>query len=467
MAEKNPRQAEKGEPSASFLKTLETENRQNPSLFHDASKCTRCGRCAIQCQKIQGLSPMEFEEGSHRWKYCPTLSHGPNRAFCVYCGQCALACPTGAISEKSSLQEVKNAIADSSKFVIVQTAPAVRASLGETQGMPAGSLITGKVVAALRRLKFDKVLDTDFGADLTIMEEAQELVQRIEKNENLPLITSCCPAWVKYAEHFYPSLLNNISSCKSPHQMFGAIAKSYYAKKLGISPEEIIVVSIMPCTAKKFECLRPQMQNNGLRNVDYVLTTRELGKWLSEEKIELRSLPDEFYDDLLGASSGAGAIFGATGGVMEAALRAAAEKIEGKKIESVEYSQVRGEEGIREATVQLGGKTLNLAIAHGLKNSKKLLEDIKNKKSKYHFIEIMACPGGCVGGGGQPIPTNVQIVKKRKLALYHQDAILPLRKPQENPQIISLYKEFLGEPGSKKAHELLHTTYGERKSGRI
>jgi len=467
VAEENPGQKKKIEPSASFLKILEAENRQNPSLCHDASKCTRCGRCAIQCQKIQGLSPMEFEEGSHRWKVCPTLSHGPNRAFCVYCAQCSLACPTGAISEKSSLQEVKNAIADASKFVIVQTAPAVRASLGETQGMPAGSLITGKVVSALRRLKFDKVLDTDFGADLTIMEEAHELLQRLEKNQNLPLITSCCPAWVKYAEHFYPSLLNNISTCKSPHQMFGAIAKSYYAKKLNLSPEKITVVSIMPCTAKKFECLRPEMQNSGFRNVDYVLTTSELGKWLQEEKIELRALPDEFYDDLMGASSGAGAIFGASGGVMEAALRCASEKLEGKKIENPEFSQVRGEDGVREATVQAGGKTLNLAIAHGLKNSKKLLEDIKNKKSKYHFIEIMACPGGCAGGGGQPIPTNPEIVKKRKLALYHQDAILTLRKPQDNPQIISLYNEFLEEPGSKKAHELLHTTYGAREKGRI
>ncbi|MFH1307204.1 MAG: [FeFe] hydrogenase, group A [Candidatus Micrarchaeota archaeon] len=459
-----PKTPPKKTPTPAFVKRIEKISQSDPCLFHDVFKCTRCGRCAIACQKIQGLSPMEFDEGSHRWKFCPTISHGPNVAFCVYCGQCILACPNSTIMEKEHIQEVRNAISNPEKIVIAQTAPAIRASIGETQGMPPGTLLTGRMIAALRRLGFDKVLDTAFGADLTIMEEANELIERINSGKNLPMTTSCCPAWIRYVERFFPNLLSNVSSCKSPHQMFGTIAKTYYAKKHSLNPANIVVVSIMPCVAKKFECLRPEMNSSGYKDVDYVLTTRELGKMLNNANIKLHTLPDEFYDPVMGSASGGGTIFGATGGVMEAVLRTAADRLEGKELKKIEYSEVRGLEGVRKASVQLGGKKINIAIVHGLVNAKKLLEEVQKKKTNLHFIEIMACPGGCVGGGGQPIPTNPEIVKKRALAIYHQDAILPLRKSHKNPEIISLYKEFLSHPGSEKSHKLLHTKYRERKS---
>lgn len=451
-------------PTQEFLDNVSGINKKNPCLIHNPSACVRCGRCALACQKTQGLSPIEFEEGSHKWKYCPTLSHEENASFCVYCGQCALACPTGAIKERENIEDVKRAISDPSKIVIAQTAPAIRASLGETQGMPPGSLITGKVVCALRRLGFDKVMDTSFCADLTVMEEGSEFMQRLAQNRNLPILTSCCPAWIRYAEKFFPDMLANLSSCKSPHQMFGALAKTYYAKKNGADPKNIVVVSIMPCIAKKFECARSEMNSSGFRDVDFVLTTRELGKMLKEANIELRALPDEFFDSVMGSASGAGTIFGASGGVMEAALRTVADKIEGKDLPDIEYTQVRGIEGVRFSTVEIGSKKINVAIVHGLKNAKTLLEKVKAGEQKLHFIEIMACPGGCVGGGGQPIPTNPEIAKKRALALYHQDAILPLRKAHKNPEIISIYSEFLGTPGSEKAHKLLHTTYKKIES---
>ncbi|MFH0927794.1 MAG: [FeFe] hydrogenase, group A [Candidatus Micrarchaeota archaeon] len=452
------------EPTPAFIKKIEKINKENPCLIHDISSCVRCGRCAIACQKIQGLSPMEFEEGSHRWKFCPTISHSENAAFCVYCGQCILACPNGSIKEKEHINEVRAAISDPSKIVIAQTAPAVRASLGETQGMPAGSLITGKMVAALRRLGFDKVMDTAFAADLTIMEEGNEFIGRLEKNENLPLITSCCPAWVRYAEKFFPQMLPNLSSCKSPHQMFGAIAKTYYAKKSNLDPKNIVVVSIMPCIAKKFECSRPEMNSSGYKDVDYVLTTRELGKMLKEANIELRALPDEFFDHAMGAASGAGTIFGASGGVMEAALRTVADKLDTAELPKIDYEQVRGMDGTRTATIEINSKKINVAVVHGLKNAKALLEKVQSGEQKLHFIEIMACPGGCIAGGGQPIPTNPEIVKKRAAALYHQDLILPLRKSHKNPEIIALYNEFLQTPGSEKAHKLLHTIYAKREN---
>jgi len=448
-------------PTPDFLNKISQLNKINPCLIHNPSSCIRCGRCALACQKTQGLSPIEFEEGSHRWKHCPTLSHKENAAFCVYCGQCALACPNGSIKEKENIDDVRKAISAPSKIVIAQTAPAIRASLGETQGMPAGSLITGKMVCALRRLGFDKVMDTAFSADLTILEEGTEFIQRLEKNENLPLITSCCPAWILYAEKFFPQMLSNLSSCKSPHQMFGAIAKTYYAQKNNLNPKDIVVVSIMPCTAKKFECSRPEMNSSGFKDVDFVLTTRELGKMLKESDIELRTLPDEFFDPLMGSASGAGTIFGAAGGVMEAALRTVADKLEGADLPKIDYTKVRGLEGVKFATIEIKSKKINIAAVSGLKNAKAFLEKVQSGEQKLHFIEIMACPGGCIAGGGQPIPTNPEIAQKRAMALYHQDAILPLRKSHKNPEIISLYSEFLNSPGSQKSHKLLHTKYSK------
>ncbi len=353
-------------------------------------------------------------------------------------------------------------ISNPKKFVVVQTAPAVRAAIGEEFGMPPGSLVTGKMVAALRRLGFDKIFDTQFGADLTIMEEAYELVERIKNKGTLPIITSCSPGWIKYIEHFFPGCFKYLSTCKSPQQMFGAIAKTYYTNKINRKPEDMYVVSIMPCTAKKFEAKRPEMKDSGIQDVDAVLTTREAARMIKEAGIDFINLPDEEFDEPLGISTGAATIFGATGGVMEAALRTAYEVVTGKTLEKIEFDEVRGIEGLKKANVILNGLELKVAVAHGLSNAKILLEEIKKGESVYHFIEVMACPGGCLGGGGQPMPTNLEIRRKRATSIYREDESKFIRKSHENPAIITLYNEFLSKPLGKKSHHLLHTHYTKR-----
>jgi iron-only hydrogenase group A len=441
----------------------------SPSLCRDPSMCILCGKCITKCQGVQKIDAIGYSKRGHDCQICSYFNHPINEVACTFCGQCTNVCPTGAIKEKDYIHEVQEALNNSDKFVIVQTAPAVRASIGETQGMPAGSLVTGKLVAALRRLGFDRVLDTNFAADLTILEEGTEFIERLTNDGVLPMITSCSPGWINYIELFYPELIPHLSTCKSPQQMFGAIAKTYYAQKQNINPKDIIVVSIMPCTAKKYECQRDGMDSSGFADVDYVLTTRELGNWLNKEHIELRLLPDEFFDKLMGSSSGAGAIFGTTGGVMEAALRYAADVLENKDLQNVDYHPLRGLEGIKEAQLEIAGVKLKIAVAHGLDNAHNILEIIKKNPKKYDFVEIMACPGGCVGGGGQPIPTTKDIVQKRAMALYHQDTLLKLRKSHKNPEIQMLYSDFLQKPGSKMAHKLLHTHYKtkEKKIGQM
>ncbi len=432
------------------------------AIHRDNNKCILCGRCVQKCQDVQTVYAIGFGKRGYKTEIMPWSNHGLGDIACVQCGQCTNVCPSQAIMEKDYTGEVFDAIKDPKKIVIVQTAPSIRATLGETQGMPPGSLVTGKMVSALKKLGFDRVLDTNFAADLTIVEEGNELIQRIKNKGKLPMITSCSPGWVKFIEHFFPELLPHLSSCKSPQQMFGAIAKTYYAEKNKIDQSKIVSVSIMPCTAKKYEMNRPEMRSSGFKDVDYSITTRELGRMINKKGIRFEKLRDGKFDPLMGASTGAAAIFGATGGVMEAALRTAADILEGKDLKNIEYQGVRGLDGIKEATVEIAGMKLNVAVAHGLGNARKLLEAVKKDPSKYHFIEIMACPGGCVGGGGQPVPTTREVVKKRTEAIYQEDQGLPLRKSHKNPEIIKLYKDYLGEYGSEKAHHLLHTSYTKR-----
>jgi NADH-quinone oxidoreductase subunit G/NADP-reducing hydrogenase subunit HndD len=378
------------------------------------------------------------------------------------CGQCIHACPVGAIAERNDTEKVYRALADPSKHVVVQTAPATRVSIGEELGFPPGRIFTGQLVAALRRLGFDKVMDTDFTADLTIIEEGHELLKRIEEGGPLPLITSCSPGWIKFGEHFFPDLLEYVSTCKSPQQMFGALVKTYYARQAGIDPKDIFSVSLMPCTAKKFEAGRPEMTSSGYQDVDVVLTSRELGRMIREAGIDFGNLPDEEHDAPMGISTGAAAIFGATGGVMEAALRTVYEVATGLDLPSIDFHEVRGLEGIKEAEVVLGDMKVRVGITHGLANAKRILEMVRDKEREYHFIEIMACPGGCVGGGGQPIPTNMEIRKIRGNALYVADRQLPLRKSHDNPAVKQLYEEFLMKPLGEVSHRLLHTHYTGR-----
>ena len=429
------------------------------AISRDNNKCILCGRCVQKCQDIQTVHAIGFEDRGHDTEVMPYFGHGLGEIACVQCGQCTNVCPSGAIVEKDYTKEIEEAIKDPKKVVVVQTAPSIRGTLGETQGMEPGSLVTGKMVTALQKLGFDKVLDTDFAADLTIVEEGTELIHRIKNKGKLPMITSCSPGWINFIEHFYPELLPHVSSCKSPQQMFGAIAKTYYADKIRVDPKDMISVSIMPCTAKKYECDRKEMKDSGFKDVDYSITTRELGRMISKAGIDFKGLHDGWYDPLMGSSSGAAAIFGASGGVMEAALRTAADILTGEDLQEFEYHGVRGLKRIKEATVNVSGMDINVAIAHGLGNARKLLEIVKKEPSRYHFIEIMACPGGCVGGGGQPVPTDSEVIKKRSEALYDQDSQLALRKSHKNPEIIQLYSDFLGDFGGEKAHKLLHTSY--------
>lgn len=435
----------------------------SPSVIRDPEKCILCQRCIRVCHEMQSVGTLSASGRGWDTAIGPAMGKKLVEAVCVNCGQCINRCPTGALKAKDPAPQVWAALADPSKHVVVQTAPAVRASIGEEFGMPAGSRVTGEMVSALRALGFDKVFDTDFTADLTIMEEGSELIERVKTGGVLPQLTSCSPGWIKFIEHFYPELLPHVSSCKSPQQMFGALAKTYYAEKVGVDPKNIVVVSIMPCAAKKFECDRPEMADSGFKDVDYVLTTREVAGMMREAGIDLPNLPKGEFDSPLGMSTGAGVIFGNTGGVMEAALRTGYALLTGIELEDVNITAVRGMEGVREAEVPVGDITLKAAVAHGLANAREVLEGIKSGRfADYHFIEIMCCPGGCIGGGGQPQPTSEEIRKKRAEAIYDEDEAMTIRKSHENPAVAALYKEFLGEPLSHKSHDLLHTHYTSR-----
>ncbi len=440
----------------------------SPSIVRDNNKCVLCRRCVNMCKNIQTVGAIDTVNRGFKTQIACAFEKSLNAVSCVNCGQCIAVCPVGALREKDSTDEVWSALADSGKHVVVQTAPAVRAALGEEFGMKMGTPVTGKMVAALRRLGFDKVFDTDFAADLTIMEEGTELISRIKNGGKLPMITSCSPGWIKFCEHNFPDMLDNLSSCKSPHEMFGAVIKSYYADKAGITPKDIYVVSVMPCTAKKFEAKREELSVNGLADVDAVITTRELAKMIKQAGIRFDKLPDEKFDVPFGEeATGAGVIFGATGGVMEAAIRTVADILDGTSHKDVDYEAVRGLEGIKLASVEAGGRKIRAAVAHGLGNARALIEKVKSGEISVDFIEIMACPGGCVNGGGQPIvPSSVRmdadIRAERAKAIYSEDKSLPLRKSHDNPYIKQLYDEFLGEPCGHKSHDLLHTHYTAR-----
>ena len=463
-----------------FPKTTKIElplDNTSVSLSRDPNKCILCGRCVAVCSAIQSVKAIDFSGRGKSSKVTTFFDQGLANSVCVNCGQCLLVCPTGAIIEKNATKEVWNALSDPKKFVVVEVAPAVRASIGEEFGMPVGSLVTAKLAEGLRKLGFSKVFDTQFSADLTIMEEGHELIQRIKNKGKLPMITSCSPGWIKFAEHFFPGILENISSCKSPQQMFGAVAKTYYARKYNLDPRNIVVVSIMPCTAKKFEAMRPEMKgafnywknelnlkdNEVFYDVDYVLTTREAARMIKEAGINFANLAGEDFDEPLGISTGAAVIFGATGGVMEAALRTAYEVLTGRQLEKLDFMDLRGLSGIKIAEIDIDGLKLKVAVANSLSNARVLLEEVKQGSSPYAFIEIMTCPGGCLGGAGQPIPTNNEIRLKRMEAIYREDKNKPLRKSHENPAVQALYKEFLGEPLGELSHHLLHTHYKKRE----
>ena len=440
----------------------------SPSIVRNNNKCILCRRCVAACNNTQAVGVIGPMGRGFKTKIGSAWEQPLNEVACINCGQCIAACPTGALYEKDSTKAVWDLLADETKHVVVQPAPAVRAALGEEFGMPMGTSVTGKLAAALRRLGFEKVFDTDWAADLTIMEEGTEFIGRLTNGGVLPLITSCSPGWIKFCETYYPDFIDNLSSCKSPHEMEGAMIKSYWAEKEGIDPKDIRVVSVMPCTAKKFEAKRPELSHNGLPDVDEVITTRELARMIKEAGIDFVNLPDEDFDPVLGESSGAGVIFGATGGVMEAALRTVYEKVTGKTLDNVDFNDVRGIQGVKEATVKVGDLDVNVAVAHGTANAAKLLDSIRSGEKTYHFIEIMGCPGGCVTGGGQPIvnaQTRMECDPKvlRAAALYREDANKPERKSHENASIMAVYKDYLGEPNSHLAHELLHTHYTKRE----
>ncbi|MDD2277728.1 MAG: NADH-dependent [FeFe] hydrogenase, group A6 [Bacteroidales bacterium] len=454
----------------------------SPSIIKDDSKCIRCQRCVRTCEELQHVSALGVAYKGDKMKISTFFEHPMLEVVCTNCGQCVIRCPTGALVERNYIDEVWDAIYNEKKHVVVQTAPAVRVALGEDLDMPTGSLVTGKMVSALRRLGFNSVLDTDFTADLTIIEEGHELLSRLKRalvdkdpTVKLPMTTSCSPGWIKFIEHTYPEYLENVSTCKSPQQMFGALAKTYYAQKRGIDPANIISVSIMPCTAKKFEADRPEMTSSGYKDVDFVLTTRELAVMIKQAGLDFEHLEESKYDSIMGESTGAAVIFGATGGVMEAALRTAYEVVTGREVpfNGLNITPVRGMDGVKEAAIKiekvkpewsfLEGAELKTVVAHGLTNAKKVMDAVRDGKANYHFIEIMACPGGCLGGGGQPIPTNAEIRAKRAEAIYAEDAGKPIRKSHENPEIVKIYQDFLKEPLGHKSHELLHTHYKKRE----
>ena len=470
--------ADLGVKKERFVRTkkLEACDTTSPSLVRDPNKCILCGRCVAVCSAVQSVNAIEVSRRGIRSKVTTYMDKGLGNVACTNCGQCALVCPTGAIVERDHSDLVFEEIANQEKFVIVQTAPAIRVGIGEAMGMAPGSLVTGQMVAGLRRLGFNKVFDTQFTADLTIMEEGHELIKRMTNSGVLPMITSCSPGWVKFAEHFFPNSLDHLSTCKSPQQMFGAVAKTYYAAKTGIDPRKMVVVSVMPCTAKKYEAQRPEMtsafeywkekkawsDDDEFFDVDYVLTTRELARMFKEAGIQFASLPSEEFDNPLGESTGAAVIFGATGGVMEAALRTAYEVVTGKTLENINFTAVRGMDGLKEAEVDMNGTKVKVAVAHTLRNARRLMEQIEKGESPYAFIEVMTCPGGCLGGGGQPIPTTWETRKRRAESIYKEDAGKPLRKSHENPEIGVLYKEFLKAPLGETSHHLLHTSYEKR-----
>lgn len=431
----------------------------NPSLVHDRAKCIKCGRCVKACSEAQGVCALTYAGRSEDFAVT-TAYHKPlEETDCVLCGQCSLVCPVGAIVEKDDTQSVLAALQDPKKHVIVQVAPAVRVALGDALGLPGGTIVTGRMVSALKMLGFDRVFDTNFGADVTIMEEGSELLERLHCGGKLPMVTSCSPGWINYMEKHHSDLLGHLSSAKSPQQIFGAISKTYYPQVAGIDAKDIVTVSVMPCTAKKFEAARPEMGRDGLRDVDIVLTTRELAKLIRYVGIDFEKLPQRAFDNPLGYGTGAGAIFGTSGGVMEAALRTVCELETGNTLEAIEFADVRGLEGIKESTIQLGDATLKVALAHGLKNAERLVQQIADGSSPYAFIEIMACPGGCIGGGGQSVNTTLDTKLLRMDALYDIDRSSARRKSHENPDVQKLYAEYLEKPLSSKAHALLHTHY--------
>ena len=435
-------------------------------MIRDNGKCILCRRCVAACQ-AQHISVIGANARGFDTHIGSAFERPLDSVACVSCGQCIVNCPTGAIYEKDDTAKVLEAINDPEKFVVVHTAPSIRVTLGECFGMHIGTNVQGKMVAALRRLGFDKVFDTDFGADLTIVEEANEFLGRVQNGGVLPMITSCSPGWIKYCEHYYPDMLDHLSTCKSPQQMSGAIIKTWYAEKMGIDPKDIVVVGIMPCTAKKFETKRDDQAASGYPDVDYSLTTRELGRMIESAGIYFKHLPDEEFDNPLGDSTGAAVIFGATGGVMEAALRTAVEKLSGEELKSLDFTEVRGTDGIKEASYTVNGMEVKVCVVSGLANANTIIEKVKNGTADYHFIEIMGCPGGCVNGGGQPIQhavvrNFVDLRARRAAALYEADKDMPLRKSHESEAVKRLYDEFLGEPGSHKAHEVLHTSYVAR-----
>ena len=470
-----------------FLDLNENRNylvdRSSPSFIKDDSKCIRCQRCVRTCSELQYISAISVaNKGAHQ-KISSFHDRPMSNVVCTNCGQCVNRCPTGALVEKTYIDMVWDAIYNPDKHVVVQTAPAVRVALGEDLGYDPGERVTGKLVTALKQLGFDSVLDTDFTADLTIMEEGTELLTRLkkvlvdgDKETSIPMFTSCSPGWIKFVEHKFPEFLPNLSTCKSPQQMFGALSKTYFAQKRKIDPSKIVSVSIMPCTAKKFEADRPEMRSSGYKDVDFVLTTRELAVMVKQAGIDFRALEPSHYDTIMGDSTGAGVIFGATGGVMEAALRTAYEIVTGREVpfKNLNIIPARGMDGVKEATIKIEGCTddwkflegaeVKVAIAHGLVNANKIMKLIKQGKSPYHFVEIMACPGGCIGGGGQPIPTSMEIRKNRMKAIYSEDEHMVLRKSHENPEVVAVYRDFLGKPNSHKSHDLLHTHYVERDS---
>lgn len=451
-------------PGERIIKTIDE---LSPSIVRDNNKCILCRRCVAACAKTQGVYAIGMQNRGFKTQIGSEFGKSLNDVACINCGQCIAACPTGALTEKDATKEVWAALNDPDKYVVFQTAPAVRVAIGEEFGMPIGTRCTGKMVSAIRRLGADKVFDVDFAADLTIMEEGTELLNRIKNGGVLPMITSCSPGWIKYCETFYPDFIPNLSTCKSPNQMQGAVTKTYFAKQNDLDPRDIYVVSVMPCTAKKFEIARPEFGRDGYRDVDANLTTRELARMIRQAGLDFAHLPEEEFDDMLGESSGAGVIFGVTGGVMEAALRTVVDVLTGEDMPRLEYGDVRGLEGIKEATVSVNGTDINVAIVHGTANAAKLLNAIRAGEKTYHFIEVMGCPGGCVTGGGQPIVDAraryyVDPRAARAAATYSEDESMAIRKSHKNPAVQKLYAEFLGEPNSHIAHELLHTTYVDR-----